>query len=130
MVHFPTVFGIMATLFLVLSYFVPDPWRAELLINAKYAILLLPLSAVGAVLSGLMDGRLRLKRLSTPVLKRKIAAAVLFSLSAIAMTMVWWVAGFSTAGIQIMILLGVLCQVFGIYLGRVGATLLGTSLPG
>jgi len=75
LVHFPQTLATILPPLIVATILFPTFYGQELLVVAGFTALVLPAAAVGALISGLIDARVKLKTLRTPALVRKIAAA-------------------------------------------------------
>lgn len=127
-VHFPPVFSIAVVGGLILSYLLGEPWRSTLLGAVELSIVLMPLSLLASLASGFFDGRLRFKKVSTPILKNKmIAGGACFALS-LCLFAVWAFSRLDSP--LLLLLLAGGCLACNTYLGRVGATLMDAILPG
>ena len=82
-IHFPQVLIMLIVFMPLLSLIVSDPWRAEFLIIAKWSIYVLPITVLGGFLTGLLDGKLRFKKLHTPLLISKMMVGLIFQLLSI-----------------------------------------------
>jgi len=97
-VHFPQVFLLLALILPVLALIVNDPVRAEMLIIAKWSILVLPFTVLGGLVTGLVDGKIRFKKITTPLLVNKMIAGV--SLLQIRERTALYGPGYNRAGLQ------------------------------
>jgi O-antigen/teichoic acid export membrane protein len=129
-VHFPQVFLLLILFLPLLSLVVNDPLRGEFLIVAKLAIFALPFTALGGIVTGLFDGKLRFKRLSTPLLIKKTIAAAIFQILSLAILAVYLYQGFAGANLWLIVGLSALATGCAAYLGRVGSSLFNAILPG
>jgi hypothetical protein len=127
-VHFPPVFALAILGGLLFASWVGEPWRANLMGTVELSIVLLPPSLIAALVSGLFDAKLRFKKTSTPLLRRKMIAGGIFFTLSLGILGLWIAARFDHAGI--IMLLGVACLGCNTYLGRVGATIMDSILPG
>ena len=127
-VHFPPVLAIAVVGGLVLSFLLGDPWRVKLLGTAELCIVLMPASLLAALASGFFDGRLRFKKVTTPLLRKKIAAGVSCFVLSLILLGLWAVSRFDSPVLMLLVSGG--CLVCNTYLGRVGATLMEAVLPG
>ena len=127
-VHFPPVFAVAIVGGLLLAGRVGDPWRGDLMGAVELSILLMPVSLLAALVSGLFDGKLRFKKTKTPLLIHKmIAGGIFFGLSLVILGL-WAADRFDHSGT--MVVLSAACLGCNTYLGRVGATLMEAVLPG
>jgi len=129
-IHFPQVFIILIVLMPLLSLIVADPWKSEFLIIAKWLIYVLPITVLGGFLTGLLDGNLRFKRLTTPLLVNKMMVGVIFQLLSIAILAFYLVDGFAGNTLWMIVGLGIISTACAIYLGRKGSTMFDSIMPG
>ncbi len=129
-VHFPQAFAVFIPPCIVVSYFVPAPFNGDLLSTVKILALVLPLSVLASLVTGMIDGKNRFKKLNTPAQKFKIVlGSVLFILTLGIFYVVLFV-GFSVTGQILIIALctcAIACQVL---LARTGIKLMFSHLKG
>ncbi|MDR3588491.1 MAG: rubrerythrin [Negativicutes bacterium] len=129
-VHFPQVFLLLILIMPLLSLLVNDSLRAEFLIVAKLAIFALPVTVLGGILTGLFDGKMRFKKLSTPLLINKIIVAIIFQILSLAIFALYLYQGFAGANLWLIVGLSVPATGCAVYLGRAGSSLFSAILPG
>jgi uncharacterized protein (DUF983 family) len=129
-IHFPQVFILLIVVMPLLSLIVSEPWRGEFLSIAKWAIYVLPLTVLGGFLSGLFDGNLRFKRLTTPLLINKMIVGLIFQLLSVAILAFYLLDGFAGNTLWMIVGLAVICTACAIYLGRKGSTMFDSIMPG
>ncbi|HPV42111.1 MAG TPA: rubrerythrin [Spirochaetota bacterium] len=129
-VHFPQAFVTIIPPFLLLGVAVNPPLGHELLVTVKIAALLMPFTVAAAFICGVIDGKTRFKRLTTPYLKRKISAASVLLLLSAAMAVTVFIYGTEYPGRLILLLLSLGCIACEIYLAEIGKTLINSKLPG
>ena len=129
-IHFPQVLIQLIVLMPLLSLLVNDTLQSEFLVIAKWSILVLPFTVFGGFVTGLLDGRLRFKKVTTPLLMNKIIVGVVFQILSIAIFALYLINGFAGNNLWIIVGLGVLCTACAIYLGRVGSTMFDSIMPG
>ena len=129
-IHFTQVLILLIVALPLLSLIVRDPWRSEFLIIAKWAIYLLPLTVLGGFLTGLFDGNLRFKKLTTPLLINKMIVGLIFQLLSVAILAYYLLDGFAGNTLWMIVGLAVICTACAIYLGRKGATMFDSVIPG
>ena len=127
-VHFPPVSAIGVFGGLILSYFVGDPWRSYLLGAVELSILMMPLSVLAALASGLFDGKLRFKKVGTPLLRNKMLAGVACFVLSLGLVALWATSKLDSPILMLALSAG--CLACNTYLGRVGARLMDAILPG
>ncbi len=115
-VHFPQAFVTIIPPFILLGVAINSMLGTELLITVKISALLMPFTVAAAFICGLIDGKTRFKRLTTPYLKRKIAAASVLMVLSAAMAAAAWMYGTGYPGRLIILLLAVGCIACEIYL--------------
>ncbi|MEE9602191.1 MAG: hypothetical protein V3V75_02735, partial [Thermoguttaceae bacterium] len=72
LVHFPQAFCTILPLLVLGRIAMPSFYAQQLDAVIQFTVLLLPLTVVGAILSGLIDAKVKLKRLRNPAPLRKI----------------------------------------------------------
>lgn len=129
-VHFPQVFIAVIFFMLSLSFWVEDPLRGEFLIAAKLSIIALPLTVLLGFITGLIDGKIRFKKLKTPLLVRKAIVGILLQVLSIVILALYLANGFTASNILVIIVLSILSTICGIYLGRAGSSMFNSMMPG
>jgi hypothetical protein len=92
--------------------------------------LVLPVSVVGAISSGLIDGKVKFKRLGTPLVLRKIVIGSSLFIISLANAVVVLLAGFQAGARIAVAALGAACFVCAVLLGQAGKQLILPVLPG
>lgn len=136
-VHAPQALGflliLLAGLYFILAHTVPDSGLAAMLLpTVKILSVLLPLTVAAGIVSGLVDGTFRFKRLDTIYLKRKIALGSIFLVLAVVMAFLAFRPAFPTGiGIELGYLaLNVGAFLCSMFLGLWGAALTQAVMPG
>jgi ribosomal protein L37E len=131
MVHFPQAFAITLFLLMVFSYFasIKIKW---ILFDAIIVIsFLLPCSVILAFLTGLFDGKIRFRKLTTPFLKRKIIIGLFFLIISISLAYLAFSEGLSASPLhEYFILLTIIAVACGTGLGLLGVKMLEAKFPG
>lgn len=128
LVRFPQAFSISLLFFILINLFFPNFLRTEILNSIYILSLLLPFVVLASILGGLLDGKIRFKKLNTPHLKKKIIVGIIFLI----LSWIQFIIVLSIPVDAVLIYLlfsnlgGVLC---GGYLGLIGGTLLEAKLP-
>ncbi|MGA2532302.1 MAG: rubredoxin-like domain-containing protein [Candidatus Aminicenantales bacterium] len=131
-VHFPQAFAASMAVLSITPAIFSGTLRDLFLATETILSLFLPFLVAAAILAGLLDGRMRFKRvLRSPILKKKIVLAALFFASSLALALVIWlkavpVDGFSV-WVTLLALLGFLCSFI---LGLLGTKVAGAIIPG
>lgn len=128
--HFPQAFVITALGLLVLLLIPGMLFVKEIMSVIQFNILFLPLTVVMGALTGMKDGQLRFKKISTPLLKFKILLSGLFFFLSLVATAVLFLMPFNlTTHLLLLAILGVSSAV-AVVLGRAGASLMDSFMPG
>jgi rubredoxin len=129
--HFSISFAASA---LVLALFVlifPDLFRQGATALLRGLIGVLPLAVIASFVTGLVDGKARFRRTTTPLLTRKKILGALFFVFAAAAAVLTFLAGPYETWVRVadvlLMLGGVLC---GVGLGRIGGGLITAIFPG
>ena len=131
MVHFPQAFALTLFLLSFFAFFVPQPLLEHLSSTIKVLSVLLPLFLIMAVATGLMDGKLRFRKVTTPLLKKKILLSLVFFFAALAMAVLALSEGMPAFPISVIyVLLALLASLCGAFLGLIGGHLLDAKFPG
>jgi len=129
-VHLPQVLLFCCVLLPILAHLLSGRIHDEFMIIAKWAVLVLPFGAIAAFVSGLLDGKLRFKKLQAPLLRRKIVAGIAFLVLSVAVAVLYLLFGFQGANTWVIVILSAVATGFAIYLGKTGATMFSCILPG
>nr|WP_320132380.1 rubrerythrin [uncultured Holophaga sp.] len=129
-VHLPQVLLLACVVMPILARYAPMPYGMEFRIIAKWSVLILPIGAIGAFCSGLLDGKVRFKKLSPPLLAMKIRVGISFMILCFADTAAYLILGFHGIGTWIMVVVSIIATACAIFLGRTGARMFSCILPG
>ena len=129
-VHFPQAFVIVLLPFIVLSEILGQNHGSDFLTTAKVLSVLLPLFSLMAFIAGLIDAKVRFKKLSTPSLKIKMLFGSIFFLLNCLIAAIVFLYGLEANIAMAVAGLIVLCIGCQIVLGNIGAKLLGARLGG
>ncbi len=129
-VHFPQTLLVFLLQALIINLAFPNFYPNVLLGTAHFAAVLLPFVVLAAFLSGLIDGKLRFKSVTTPVLKKKIIfSIILFIVSVFTPFIVW--NGIDELKTRILLLIcGTIAIICAIVLGHTGKKLMNIGLGG
>jgi uncharacterized membrane protein/rubredoxin len=131
MVHFPQAFVITLFLLTVLSYVIPPAIKETLFASIQVISFLLPYSAILALLTGLFDGKIRFRKLTTPFLKKKIIIGLLFINISIALAFLAFSGGLPASPIrEYFTLLTIFAVACSAGLGLLGVKMLEAKFPG
>lgn len=121
--HFPQAFTFSILGLSVAVRFLSNPWLPKALACLELLCLALPFTVALAFLAGLLDGRVRFRRVATPLLERKMALGSLFFLCSL---------GLALAPTSLPVITGLSAAAFACSagLGWIGTKLLNSSFPG
>lgn len=129
MTHFPQAFSVFMLFLIGMGFVLQGSLKTDAVAASKVLALFLPLSVAAGIISGLLDGKTRFKRLTTPLLKKKIMVGILFFILSVGVLLVlnfsnlqtWW-HGVSAA-------LTGLCVLCSVFLGYNGGRLAEAIVP-
>jgi hypothetical protein len=131
LVHFPQAFTATILVLALAIKFIPNPLTAQLLATVRVLGILLPFTVAAAFAAGMFDGKIRFRRFSTPLLKKKMAVGLMFFIQSVAIA----VLSFSGAtlgswGLPVIALLAAGSLGCGTILALWGVGLLNARFPG
>lgn len=131
-VHFPQAYAASLVILALLLAILPTGTLAGFLqITTMVLALVLPLGGLGALASGILDARIRFRRVKAPLLVRKVIVGCLFVLFSLAGAVIPLYPGLSTGlGLGLFGLAETLCLACGTLLGLWGTTLTNAAFPG
>jgi hypothetical protein len=130
LVHTPQAFVVLLPGLAAVCMLFPEFYSAELCAVVCFMVLLLPLSVVGAILSGLLDGKVKFKRFRAPLLVRKIVFGAFLLIISTVNAAIVLMSGFQDGTRLLVAALGVASLVCGVLLGLAGKKLILPILPG
>jgi rubredoxin len=128
-VHFPQAFSLLMLFLSVTVFFIQDPLKSEFMAAFKILSIFLPFSVAASIMSGIIDGKNRFKRITTPILKRKIMVAVLFLVYSIGVLLILNFSNLQFIWQWLLVALNVPCVLSSIFLGYNGGRLSGLEMP-
>lgn len=129
-VHFPQAFASIIPVLLAAGWLLPVPFTNELVITALVLLYILPFTIVPAIITGLLDGKLRFKSVKPQLLVKKIILGTLFFVLSITEAAIVCATGLSDTVIPWIILIGILCIGCVVILGNLGSSVMESKLPG
>jgi O-antigen/teichoic acid export membrane protein len=131
-VHFPTSFAVAVLVFAIATFFFTGPVKDILISTIKVMALFLPLVVLIAFLVGLLDGKIRFRRLDhSHILKTKIVYGSLFFILSVGLALSVWLGGFSSVILaSISIALAAACVACTVLLALLGTQILNSAFPG
>jgi hypothetical protein len=130
MIHFPQAFGILGLVLMLLIPFASGPFKATITDAAKVILTILPFTVAVGFVSGLYDAKLRFKKATTPILRKKIGLGVGFIIFSIVCAVFIQSSEITSTIITLEVLSLLLCNICAAGLGKLGASLLDSKLPG
>lgn len=131
MVHFPQGFALTLCLLSFAAFFVPATLQNTLSSAMQVLSALLPFFVVLAIATGLLDGKLRFRKVTTPLLKKKIGLALVSFITAVLLAVLALSGQLLTPSIHlIFFLLTIIASLCGALLGWIGGRLLEARFPG
>jgi ribosomal protein L37E len=130
-VHFPQSFVFTLFVLAVLSLVAPPQINEGLHCTIQVLSSALPFSLILAFLTGLVDGKTRFRRVTTPFLKKKIIFGLSFMFTSILIATAAFTLPLSSVSVMALFtMLTIIAVGFSIALGLIGDELLDAKLPG
>jgi len=131
LVHAPQTFATLLPGLAACAMLLPWFYAAELGVVVSFTALILPLSVVGAIFSGLIDGKVKFKKLGSPLVVRKIISGSCLLIFSTANALVVVLLDGFQGGTRIVVLsLGAASFVCAVLSGHMGKQLIRPILPG
>ena len=131
-VHFPTSFAVAVLVFAIAAFFFSGPVEELLICTTKVMALFLPLLVLIAFLAGLLDGKIRFRRLDrSHILKTKMLWGSLFFVLAVGLALLVWLGGLGSVPlISLAVALAAGCVACSVVLALLGMQILNAAFPG
>lgn len=129
-VHFPQAFATIIPLILIFNILFTSYYAKELVIVSKFLSVLLPFTVIGAIISGIIDGKARFKKIRTSALIKKIIIGCIFLLFSVSISLIIIFSDFESQSKIYVFLLSVACVLCAIILGTIGKKLMYAKLKG
>ena len=131
-VHFPTSFAVAILVFTIAMFFFSGPVGELLICATKVMALFLPLLVLITFLVGLLDGKIRFRRLDrSRILKSKMLWGSLFFVLALGLALLVWMGGLgSVTLISIAAALAAASVACSVLLALLGMRILNSAFPG
>jgi uncharacterized membrane protein/rubredoxin len=130
-VHFPQAFASLLLVVGIVLFFAIGSFRTLLLDTATVLGILLPFSVAAAFVAGLFDAKTRFRKLTSPILRRKMLLGVIFFVASCGTALLVGLAGLESGaalvGFTMLCAVGLGC---GLGLGLLGAPLFIAKFPG
>ncbi len=130
-VHFPQAFA-FAGLFLILALFIaPQSISQHLWSTTMVLLFSLPFVVIGGFVTGIIDGKTRFRKVTTPMLKQKIAWGIGFFVISLLLFIINSILPIQTLPIHliatVLLLAAAVCATI---LGKLGGTLVNSKFQG
>ncbi len=130
-VHFPQAFGLTLLLLSLLALVMPDSLRSDLHATQRVLAFALPFFVLLSIATGLFDGKIRFRKLTTPFMKKKIfLGGVLFCVSVALFGLAASGQMHNTVTQICFATLATAASLCGALLGLIGGRLLDAKFPG
>ena len=130
-VHFPQSFAFTLFVLAILSFVAPPQIYGVLNCTMQVISSALPFFLILALLTGLVDGKTRFRKVTTPFLKKKIIFGLSFLFISILIAAVAFALQLSSVPVMVLFaLLTIIAVGFSIALGLIGDELMEAKLPG
>jgi uncharacterized membrane protein len=131
-VHIPQAFAFSTLVLAIGALFAPESLHNHVWYSLQVLAFFLPVSGIAAFLSGLYDGTIRFKKLATPYLKQKMILGAVFTIDTASLACVALAqkAPLDMPGFALIVTGCVIAFVCSILLGRTGAALACSRMPG
>jgi len=129
-VHFPQTIAVFIFQFLLISIFFPKFKSAEILNFIGFLGILLPLAVFGAFISGVIDAKIRFKKLTPSALRKKIYLGTLMLITSFAVPLFFSLCD-KTLTIKIVVLVSTaVTLLIATLLALMGKKLMYAEMPG
>ena len=130
-VHFPQAFALTLLMLSVAVFFVPESIKSDLTSTARVLSWLLPFFVLVSIATGLVDGKLRFRKVTTPLLKKKLFLGLMLLFTSIALfALALSEQMFVSTLHAVFILLTVIAVACGALLGMIGGQIMDAKFPG
>ena len=129
-IHFPQAFATILTLILIINILLTSFYAKELVIVSRFLSVILPFTVIGAIISGIIDGKVRFKKIGTSALIKKIIIGAIFLLISVSISLIAIFSGFKSQFKIYGLLLSIACVACSIILGTIGKKLMYAKLKG
>ena len=131
LVHFPQAFALTLFLLSLALFIAPAVFQEMLSSTITVLSVMLPFFVLAAIVTGLLDGKIRFRKVTTPLLKKKIILSIIFFISSLAMVaLVLSGQPFKFSTHIMYTLLTMVIALCGALLGLIGGELYDSKFPG
>lgn len=131
LIHFPI--AVITYIFFINLFILANviPWHSVFAASLKAMVWLLPFVVLIGMLSGLYDGKLRFKKINTPLLKKKLLLSILLIAVSMSLFVLQYVLELDRSSFSLLILAhSIVLLGFVTILGLIGGTLLESKVRG
>lgn len=129
MLHLPQAITALIPFFGILSLITDAGWGIKFLYSIEILAYLLPLTVIATIVTGMVDGKNRFKKLSTPALKKKIILGLILLITTSMMPYLVFSMGIKDALFPLMGL-SLIAMGNEAMLSKLGIKLISAYLPG
>ncbi len=130
-VHVPQALVFLLIVLTALLLVVRGPLRADLVASIRIMAACLPVTIAAALVSGIIDARVRFRRVGTPFLRKKIVVGTLFGAISLAPpSIAYLLPSDSTGTVATLLILEAVMLACSSILGIMGVRLLDAKFPG
>lgn len=131
MVHFPQAFALTLCFLSFFAFFLTASFLDTVRSAIQILSILLPFCVAGAVATGILDGKLRFRKVTTPLLKKKILLSLIFFITSVILAGLALYGPTQTVSIHLVFFtLTIVISLCGALLGLIGGKLLDAKFPG
>jgi len=123
-VHFPQAFVSILALVLIINLIFTSFLALELEIIANFISLLLPFTVIAAIISGIVDGKARFKRINTSALLKKIIIGCIFLIVSVIIFLIVILSAPESLKKIYLLILSIVCLGCSVLLGTTGKKLM------
>lgn len=130
-VHVPQALAFLLIVLTALLLVVRGPLRADLAASIRVMAACLPVTITAALVSGIIDARVRFRRVGTPFLRKKIVVGTLFGVISLAPPSIAYLLPLDSTGtVATLLILEAVMLACSSILGIMGVRLLDAKFPG
>lgn len=129
-IHFPEAIAVFTCFFLFLGFIIGGKLESDLILVNKALFILFPFTVMAGFASGIYDAKIRFKKLTPPVLKRKIYLGILLFITSILSLILIFTDPYSTLEKVTLLLLSLVNLGNCVVLGNTGGKLIDSRMPG
>lgn len=131
LVHFPQAFIFTILAMSIMILFIKGDFQKSLFTTLSILSFCLPFSVVFAFLAGMLDGKIRFRKVTTPLLVQKIVLGSLFFVFSIVIWMLCTFCGLEKFSVQLILVgFAVLAEACSAILAILGVSVMNAKFPG